>query len=125
MSGACRIKIFWVWDHSCVVYQSRCGAVGVARSCLNMLVLWACLGPDAVSRQLWYGIRNPRDPSIQIIPTLGPKVCKYYLHWAVWIPRGIELDASRRMTETRQHCMRLAILVISLSAMPNMVMSRP
>ena len=28
-----------------------------------------------------------RDPSIQIIPTLGPKVCKYYLHWAFWIPR--------------------------------------
>ena len=28
-----------------------------------------------------------RDPSIQIIPTLGPKVCKYYLHWANWIPR--------------------------------------
>ena len=26
-------------------------------------------------------------PSIQIIPTLAPKVCKYYLHWAVWIPR--------------------------------------
>ena len=22
------------------------------------------------------------DPSIQIMPTLGPKVCKYYLHWA-------------------------------------------
>ena len=29
----------------------------------------------------------PRDPSIQIIPTLVPKVCKYYLHWAFWIPR--------------------------------------
>ena len=28
-----------------------------------------------------------RDPSIQIIPTLGPKVCKYYLHWPIWIPR--------------------------------------
>ena len=26
----------------------------------------------------------PRDPGIQIIPTLGPKVCKYYLHWAIW-----------------------------------------
>ena len=24
---------------------------------------------------------------MQIIPTLGPKVCKYYLHWAIWIPR--------------------------------------
>ena len=33
-----------------------------------------------------------RDPSIQIIPTLGPKVCKYYLHWAIWIPREISLN---------------------------------
>ena len=32
----------------------------------------------------------PRDPSIQIIPTLGPKVCKYCLHWAIWIPRDRE-----------------------------------
>ena len=31
-----------------------------------------------------------RDPSIQIIPTLGPKVCKYYLHWAIWIPRVVD-----------------------------------
>ena len=29
-----------------------------------------------------------RDPSIQIISTLGPKVYKYYLHWAFWIPRA-------------------------------------
>ena len=27
-----------------------------------------------------------RDPILQIIPTLGPRVCKYYLHWAIWIP---------------------------------------
>ena len=26
------------------------------------------------------------DPSIQIIPTLGPKVSDYYLHWPIWIP---------------------------------------
>ena len=26
-----------------------------------------------------------RDPSIQKIPTLGPKVCKYDLHWAIRI----------------------------------------
>ena len=26
------------------------------------------------------------DPIIRIILTLGPKVCKYYLHWAIWIP---------------------------------------
>ena len=28
---------------------------------------------------LWF----PRDPSIQILPAWGPKVCKYYLHWAI------------------------------------------
>ena len=22
------------------------------------------------------------------LPTLGPEVCKYYLHWAIWIPRA-------------------------------------
>ena len=26
---------------------------------------------------------------MQIIPTLGPNVCKYYLLWAIWIPRVI------------------------------------
>ena len=33
------------------------------------------------------GICNLRGLGIQIIPTVGPKVCKYYLHWAIWIPR--------------------------------------
>ena len=28
-----------------------------------------------------------KDPSIQIIPTLGPKAYKYYLPWATWILR--------------------------------------
>ena len=28
-----------------------------------------------------------RDVSIQMAPTLGPKVCKYYLHWTSWIPK--------------------------------------
>ena len=34
-------------------------------------------------------IKGLRDPSIQItiIPTVGPKICEYYLHWAIWIPR--------------------------------------
>ena len=32
-----------------------------------------------------------RDPSIQIIPTCGPKVCKYYLHWAIWIRRALKI----------------------------------
>ena len=39
-------------------------------------------GPELYKRQ------NPRDPCIQITPTLAPKVCKYYLHWAIWILRG-------------------------------------
>ena len=33
----------------------------------------------------------PRDPSIQTLPTLGPNVYNYYLHWAMWILRGCEL----------------------------------
>ena len=32
-------------------------------------------------------IKGPStDPSVQILPTLGLKVCKDYLHWAIWIP---------------------------------------
>ena len=27
----------------------------------------------------------PRDPRIRIIPTAGPEVSKYDLHWALWI----------------------------------------
>ena len=27
------------------------------------------------------------DPSRQTIPTLGPKACKDFLHWAIWISR--------------------------------------
>ena len=34
-----------------------------------------------------------RDPSIQIILTLGPKLRKCYLHWAVWI-HGDNLNAN-------------------------------
>ena len=29
----------------------------------------------------------PGDPNIQIMPILGRKVRKYYLHWALWIFR--------------------------------------
>ena len=39
------------------------------------------------------GLGFPRDPCTQIIPTLGPKVCKYYLHWAIWIPRVFGLGS--------------------------------
>ena len=37
-------------------------------------------------RSSHFNYLNPRDPSIQTTPTLGPKVCKYDLHWATWIP---------------------------------------
>ena len=30
-----------------------------------------------------------RDPSIQIVPTLGPKVLRYCLHWGIWTPRDL------------------------------------
>ena len=33
------------------------------------------------------GLYSPGDPSMQIIPTLDPKVCKCYLHWVIWILR--------------------------------------
>ena len=36
------------------------------------------------------------DPSTQILPTLGPKVCKYYLHWAIWIPRDTFGETCKR-----------------------------
>ena len=41
---------------------------------------WA---PSTLKRKLNHSL----GPCTQIIPTLGPKVCKYYLHWAIWIPR--------------------------------------
>ena len=28
-----------------------------------------------------------RDPSIQTVPASGPKVCNYFLRWAIWISR--------------------------------------
>ena len=36
----------------------------------------------------------PGDPCIQIISTLGPKVCRYYLHWALWILRATHQDCT-------------------------------
>ena len=41
---------------------------------------------------LWvhiFCLHYPRDPSIQIIPTLGPKVYKQHVHWAIWVLRLI------------------------------------
>ena len=34
-------------------------------------------------------LQSPRDPSIEIIPTLGPKDCEFCLHWAIWILKGV------------------------------------
>ena len=53
----------------------------------NMRNCRACPNPINLST-FRHGTSSPlpRDASIQIIPTLDPKVCKYYLHWAVLIP---------------------------------------
>ena len=49
----------------------------------------ATFGIGGLGCGLLWGLRlSLRDPSIQIIPTLGPKVCKYYLHGPIRIPRG-------------------------------------
>ena len=45
-----------------------------------------------------------RDPSIEIIPTLGPKVCKYYLHWAVWSLRATLPQTSMGTRRAREDC---------------------
>ena len=37
-----------------------------------------------------------RDPSMQIIPTLGPEVYEYYLLWAIRIPRLVTVGAYLR-----------------------------
>ena len=34
-----------------------------------------------------------RDSSIQTISTSGPKVCKCYLHLAIWIPKPETLNS--------------------------------
>ena len=41
----------------------------------------------------------PRAPCLQIIPTLGPKVYKYDLHWAIWSPRDRVLKGFRSCLE--------------------------
>ena len=45
-----------------------------------------------------------RDPSIQIIPTLGPKVYKYYPHWAVWSLRVTLPQTSMGPRRAREDC---------------------
>ena len=36
---------------------------------------------------LGFRVYLPGDPNMQIVPTLGPKVSRYYLHSAIRIPR--------------------------------------
>ena len=51
-----------------------------------------------------------RDPSIQIISMLGPKVFKCCLHWVIWIPRRrgsesrlpLDIQAKERKLNTRK-----------------------
>ena len=54
-----------------------------------ILLLKLNLPHDTAQGLGYHGSCNcfPRDPCIQIIPTFGPKVCRYYLHWAIWILR--------------------------------------
>ena len=40
------------------------------------------------------GCYYPRAPSIWIMPTLGPKVYKHDLLWAIWSPRVKELNSN-------------------------------
>ena len=42
-----------------------------------------------------FKVSNPRDPSRQKIPAWGPKGCRYYLHWAVWI-LSVKRKSNRR-----------------------------
>ena len=44
---------------------------------------------------------SPRDPCIQIIPTLGPKVYQHFLRWVIWIPRvGLRVHLSFRIADS-------------------------
>ena len=55
---------------------------------------------------MWTAGLDPRDPSIQIIPSFGPKVCKCFLCWAISVPRvGIQvfrLGAGGKLTVLRK-----------------------
>ena len=42
---------------------------------------------DVVGFRVWCIGLRVRGVCLQIIPTLGPKVYGYGLHWAIWSPR--------------------------------------
>ena len=51
-------------------------------------------GPDDII------LRIPRDPSNQVIPTLGPKVYEYYRLWAIWIARECRYETCNQPNST-------------------------
>ena len=58
-----------------------------------------------------------RDPSIQIIPRLGPKVCKHPLHWAIWIPRihSVVHPSLQKFEHSGCHLLFIHSLVLELT----------
>ena len=101
-----------------------CIRCAVSSSTLYLRIFWAknrrllfgCPGRiPLVAHERKIGSIFPRDPSIQIMPTLGLRVCKYYLHWAIWIPRAVahrfrttsqaELIPERSTPETNKTCL--------------------
>ena len=41
----------------------------------------------------WRHGRLRKDPNRQMVPTLGSSICIYYLHYTIWIPRGLTRTA--------------------------------
>ena len=75
---------------------SRVSILGIVVTVVGRYLLVDYLDPQGYlpSGQFWIGIWHywwpyPGDPSMQRIPSLGLKVCKQYLHWALGIPRVV------------------------------------
>ena len=49
-------------------------------------------------------VPSPKAPCIQMIPALGPKVCKWDLRWAIWSPRATFFEASDSEHHTLTAC---------------------
>ena len=67
------------------LFRSGSRVPRVPRSCCSRLPPKASRAAPGVVEIA--GSHNPKAPSIQLIPTLGPKVYKYDLFWAIWSPR--------------------------------------
>ena len=64
--------------------------------------------------------RCSKDPSAQILPTLGPnKICKYYPCWAIWIL----IDPILRQKCRREECHFLRGSSMVLIKQPNMILT--